>query len=74
MQILEHSDRLQLLETSVGKVIRFRKRRTMTKYQSLHFRVLDTPAYLLGCQIERKLTSNHRFDYFLLKIFFFIIY
>ena len=22
----------------------------MTKYRSLHFRVLDTSAYLLGCQ------------------------
>ena len=33
----QHSDRLQFLETSVGNVIRLRKRRIMTKCRSVYF-------------------------------------
>ena len=45
------SDRLQLLETSVGNVIRFRKRRIMTKCGSLHFCLLDPPVF--QCHVSR---------------------
>ena len=65
---------LQLLETSFGSVIRFRKIRIMTKCRSLHFCLLDPPVFNAVAILDRKVLSSHRFDYFLLKIVFFIIY
>ena len=49
--ISKAADRLQLLETSVGNVIRFRKRRILTKWQSLHFCLLDPPVF--QCHVFR---------------------
>ena len=37
----QHSDGLQLLETAVGNVIRFKIKRIMTKCRSLHLCLLD---------------------------------
>ena len=73
----QHSDRSQLLETSVGNLIRFWKRRIMTNCRSLHFCLLDQPisnAVAMFQLFVIKVSSSQRFDYFLLKIDYFIIY
>ena len=69
----KHSDRLQLLETSIGILVRFRKRLIMTKFRSLHFCLLSFRSIRFLMQFamfDRKMTLSHQFDYFLLKIVF----
>ena len=63
----QHSDRLQLLETSVGSVIRFWKRRIMTKCRSLQFCLLDPPIF-------KAITMFLLFDRKFVLMIFFIIY
>ena len=58
----QHSGRLQLLKTSVGNVIRLKKKRIITNCRALHFCLLDRPLCYSGVlKVERNINNFNNF-------------